>query len=84
MRLVDADSLKREGIVVQYPYATELEMVVFDETIKKAPAIEIPDIIRCKDCMWWKTAGCAIHVVSEDDKPKENDYCSFAERKENG
>ena len=39
-------------------------------------------VIRCKDCKYFGDIGCAIQIVDESDKPKENDYCSFAERKE--
>lgn len=41
-----------------------------------------PEIIRCKDCKWFNNAGCAIEIVDELDNPTENDFCSFAERKE--
>lgn len=39
-------------------------------------------VIRCKDCKWFNQPGCAINIVDDSDKPKENDYCSFAEVKE--
>ena len=42
-----------------------------------------PKIVRCKDCEWWNRHGCAIRIVDEADKPKENDFCSFGERKTN-
>ena len=45
---------------------------------------EEPEIIRCKDCKWFGEIGCAIHVVDDTDKPTENDYCSFAERRSDG
>ncbi len=38
--------------------------------------------VRCKDCKWFGKSGCAIHIVDESDKPKEDDFCSWAERKE--
>lgn len=41
-----------------------------------------PEIIRCKDCKWFGEAGCAVMIVDDLDKPTEDDYCSFAERKE--
>ena len=40
-----------------------------------------PEIIRCKDCKWFNDIGCAIGIVDDTDKPSENDYCSFAERR---
>lgn len=39
-------------------------------------------VIRCKDCKWYGKIGCAVNIVDESDEPKENDYCSWAERKE--
>lgn len=38
-------------------------------------------VIRCKNCKWFNEYGCAIRIVDESDKPSEDDYCSFAERK---
>ena len=40
------------------------------------------ELIRCKDCKWFGKSGCAILIVDESDKPKEDDFCSWAERKE--
>ena len=39
-------------------------------------------LIRCKDCKWFGKIGCAVLIVDESDKPKEDDYCSWAERRE--
>lgn len=41
-----------------------------------------PEIIRCKDCKWFGELGCAISIVDDTDKPSEEDFCSFAERRE--
>ena len=48
--------------------------------IKALPSAQ-PEIIRCKDCNWFGKAGCAIEIVDDSDKPTEDDYCSFAERR---
>lgn len=40
------------------------------------------EVTRCKDCKWFGEIGCAVMVVDDSDKPTENDYCSFAEPKE--
>lgn len=40
-------------------------------------------VTHCRDCKWWGKAGCAISIVDASDRPKENDFCSFAERKDN-
>lgn len=42
----------------------------------------VDELVRCKDCKWFGKMGCAIEVVDETDMPKENDFCSFAERKD--
>ena len=34
-------------------------------------------IIRCRECRWFRTDGCAC----VDGMPKEEDFCSFAERR---
>lgn len=38
------------------------------------------DIVRCKDCKWRNQIGCALSIVDDNDKPKDDDYCSFGER----
>ena len=40
-----------------------------------------PEIIRCRDCKWFGKIGCAVQIVDESDRPSENDFCSFAERR---
>lgn len=73
------------------------DLICYLEELPPAPP-EIPDgnrlvelireiidalpLIRCKDCKWFGTTGCAIMVVDDSDKPTEDDYCSFAERRE--
>jgi len=52
------------------------------QTILGMPSIDAVPIVRCKDCKWWGDYGCAIRIVDESDKPKENDFCSFGERKD--
>ena len=39
-------------------------------------------VIRCKNCKWFNDVGCAIRIVDGSDKPSEDDYCSFAERRD--
>ena len=42
---------------------------------------DLVEVVRCKDCKWYGHVGCAIRIVDDSDKPKDNDYCSFGERK---
>ena len=50
-------------------------------TISLGEPAEYVPIIRCKDCEWFGDIGCAIRIVDDSDKPTENDFCSFAERR---
>lgn len=51
------------------------------QVILKAPAVDAVQVVRCKDCKWWNHPGCAVYIVDDSDKPKENDFCSFGERR---
>ena len=55
-----------------------LDSAIFN--IKKVPSAQ-PEIVRCKGCKWFGNIGCAIEVVDDSDRPTENDFCSFAERR---
>lgn len=50
------------------------------QELAKLPSAK-PEIIRCKDCKWFGRIGCAISIVDDSDRPTENDFCSFAERR---
>lgn len=45
--------------------------------------VEYAEVVRCKDCKWFNHPGCAIYIVDDSDKPKEDDFCSCGERKDN-
>ena len=59
-------------------FNTALTAVGID--LKKLPSAQ-PEIVRCKDCKWFGEIGCAVQIVDESDRPSENDFCSFAERR---
>lgn len=50
------------------------------DMISRLPSVQ-PELIRCKDCKWFGKVGCSVLIVDDSDKPTENDYCSFAERR---
>ena len=54
--------------------------ITVDMVLQMPAAADVVEVIRCKDCKWFGKAGCAISIVDETDKPKEDDFCSFAER----
>ena len=50
--------------------------------IAKIPAVDAVAVVRCGDCKWFNHPGCAIFIVDDSDRPTENDFCSFGERRE--
>lgn len=56
---------------------TEEDFVHLCEMVKLGESI-----VRCKNCKWWNEPGCAISIVDESDRPHENDFCSFGERRD--
>ena len=62
--------------------ALERDKKIISKAIAKIRELSArPEVIRCKDCKWFGDIGCAISIVDDSDKPKENDFCSFAERR---
>lgn len=49
--------------------------------LRNLPSADVQPVVRCRDCKWFNKIGCAIKIVDESDKPHEDDFCSFAERK---
>lgn len=85
-RYIDADELKEvhEKAVAEFADYYTGEMMhgmnlVIQYATERAPSI---DIVKCKDCKWRGIVGCcALDIVVEDDKPNDDDYCSYGEKK---
>lgn len=90
MRLIDADALlgqagdnfrqaSRDGCDhPMYP--------VVEETIMEAPAADVVKVVRCGQCVHFGNFhDCHYHKADENGTPifvRENDFCSYGERKE--
>ena len=57
------------------PVAVHTDMIAM---IHRLPSAQ-PEIIRCKDCVWWKDEDCTNPVGMF--LPDEDDYCSCATRR---
>lgn len=85
MRLIDANALMKRLPDMHdtydesgdYDYAHGYTI----NAIKTAPTVDAVPVVRCKECKWFGLAGCAIQIVDDTDKPSEDDFCSFGERK---
>ena len=82
--------IKREALVhrLKSPYLFNITQRIFD-IISEIPA----PVVRCKNCKWFadnndgEWYGCQMfHVVliTPEDAPKPNDFCSYGERKDGG
>lgn len=67
-------------------------MLMFRENAKKlfslAPSADVAEVVRCKDCVYYQDNndgyphdGCRWR---SDETPDADDFCSMAERKDNG
>lgn len=78
MRLIDAEQIgltDMEIIMCDGNYKKALEMLI--DKIANAPSIDAVQVVRCKDCKYYKenTLACSRYGLEDDD------YCSWAERK---
>ena len=90
-RLIDADRLKAHYC---WWAGGSKEMTIdeakktFDTIIDLQPTVDAVEVVRCKDCKWWKTKYMRLGerkvCVIEAYEPvrNEDEYCSWAERKE--
>ena len=58
-----------------------VEISVDRESLIKALQLA-EKIVYCKDCKWRNRFGCALEIRDDSDRPNDDDYCSFGERKE--
>ena len=77
-----AEYIERGALLAAYDEAHKGAAGGARKLMVEAPAADVVEVVRCKDCKWWGKAGCAIYIVDETDKPKECDFCSFGERRD--
>ena len=86
-----SDLISRQAALKE-AYKTVIDGDVYEvvqaETLMGLPSVQPKqtycyyiEVVRCKDCKWFNTTGCAIKIADESDKPHEDDFCSFAERR---
>ena len=76
------ENLSESGTIEKDIYVCSLESTFRDDAKSCAihKAIELLerdpcDVIRCKDCKWFGSVGCAINIVDDSDKPRKYDFC---------
>ena len=57
---------------------------VKSEIVEAQKAEDIVSVIRCKDCKWYYRGGATCMYWDGENGMRGDDYCSQAERKDNG
>lgn len=88
-RYIDADELIVIGL--DDPDCEHQFKFVPWEFIEDAPTADVVEVVRCRDCTWWKSIFSwngkehKVCVRDSSEPPREqNDFCSYAERKKDG
>ena len=92
-RLIDANALKEkakyQGHCIR-PLVTGYHMCVSVSDIDNAPTVDAVEVVRCKDCEYWKCieggfGDCThprFHLEGHADPTMNwNDFCSCGERR---
>lgn len=90
MRLIDADALEKD-LARRWDENDDADFSHREvwRALRDAPTIDAVPVVRCKDCRWWTEwsnggiGSCsrfALDWIGTD----ADDFCSFAERKDNG
>ena len=91
MRLIDANKLREDVLDLSNCYngfSDTYDKAMILTLIDEQPTVDAVEVVRCKDCKWWKTNyswnGNEHKIcVMEAYEPlrKAEDFCSRGERK---
>lgn len=78
-----SDLIRREAVIdallLEFP---QINVPLVQMALERVSAVDAVEVVRCRVCKWWNKPGCAILVVDDSDRPTENDFCSYGERRE--
>ena len=84
----ESEIMKLDSNLVGTYYGLVLN-VNMDEFLDGVPTADVVEVVRCRDCTWWKSIFSwngkehKVCVRQACEPPRElNDYCSFGERRE--
>ena len=93
-RLIDAEKVY-EVLTDYYHHRTEIQHEALKEAISKVPTVDAVEVVRCKDCKWYKESNHSelypmrfcYRLKNDDGVPvgynwADNDFCSYGERRE--
>ena len=78
-RLLDPSELIRDLTAMKSMYdAIALDGII--KALKEAPTVDAVEVVRCENCKYFRTDGCAMDRYSFD--VTEEGFCSYGERRE--
>ena len=60
----------------------KLTLLAAQKVIRRIPAADVVEVVRCKDCKFFKYGDYCTEGKMEHSQCRENDFCSYGERKE--
>lgn len=78
-RYIDADKLARTYMLKG---KDKLRLATVINELELAPAEDVVEVVRCKDCKHYRTDEDGWCIYHEDCYLKPDDYCSYGERRE--
>ena len=91
-KLIDADKINyHEHTECMWHGDFETVRTVTDKEIAEIPTVDAVPVVRCRDCKWFaenrngEWYGCWLFnaiLANESEKPREDDFCSYGERKD--
>lgn len=93
MSLIDANELKKKKTILWDEALGFCHCVLIDE-IDNAPVVDATEVVRCKDCEYWKPGDSKGGDSIEDLQViggckwskccrREKDFCSYGKKREN-
>ena len=79
-RLIDAEKLEKQ----EYWGNERCFDYVDAEDIDNAPTVDAVEVVRCKDCKYNIGSKKCLNPDSFFAVPKDDDFCSYGERKDGG
>lgn len=73
---IDREKAKRL-LHIEYAYAAE-------QLLDEIPAADVVEVVRCKDCKYNVGTKKCLNPDSFFAVPKDDDFCSYGERKDGG
>lgn len=89
-RYIDADALVKDienrrlvfKDTITVAEAMKAQGNAIRKAIGEAPTADVVEVVRCKDCKFFKYGDYCTEGKMEHSRCRENDYCSYGERSE--